>query len=126
MPTSPAEPERQQTDKSLAHERANADIALAEKAVIERAAAEVIEHAREKADRLLAAARDTADVKLEAPATRAQTEAAIANERKVEDEAIRELRAKADETLRKEREASARVLARLLPLEREKTDQYLL
>jgi signal transduction histidine kinase len=126
MPSSSAEPERQRTDTSLAHERANADAALAEKAAIERAAEEVIEHARETADEVLASARDTADVKIDAGTTRKQTESAIANERKVEDEAIRDLRAKADETLRKEREASARVLARLLPLERDKTDMYLL
>ncbi|HTF89512.1 MAG TPA: HAMP domain-containing sensor histidine kinase [Planctomycetota bacterium] len=126
MPTSSAEPERKRTDESLAGERAKADAALAEKAAIERAAAEVVERARDKADAVLATARDTADEKLETATTREQTESAIAIERKVEDRLISELRAKADETLRKEREASARVLARLIPLEREKTDQHLL
>jgi signal transduction histidine kinase len=125
MPTLPAGPERNQTDESLAKERAKADAALAEKAAIERAAADVIERAREKADEVLATARDTADEKLDTATTREQTESAIASERKLEDELISELRAKADETMRIEREASARVLARLIPLEREKTDQHL-
>ncbi|MEO6709143.1 MAG: HAMP domain-containing sensor histidine kinase [Planctomycetota bacterium] len=126
MPTSPAEPERKRTDQSLAGERAKADAALAEKAAIERAAGEVVERARDNADAVLAAARDMADEKIETATTREQTESAIAKERRVEDLLISELRAKADETLREEREASARVLARLIPLEREKTDQDLL
>jgi signal transduction histidine kinase len=126
MATSSAEPERKRTDESLAGERAKADAALAEKARSERAAADVIERARDKADAVLATARETADEKLDTATTREQTESAIASERRVEDELISDLRAKADETLRKEREASARVLARLIPLERERTDQHLL
>jgi signal transduction histidine kinase len=126
MPTSSAEPERKLTDQSLAGERAKADAALAEKAAVERAAAEVIDRARDKADRVLATARDTADAKLDTAKTREQTDSAVVKERKVEDELISELRANADETIRKEREASARILARLIPLEREQTDQHLL
>lgn len=126
MPTSSAEPERKLTDRSLADERAKADAALAEKAAIERTAVEVIERARDEADKVLTAARDAADEKLDTATTREQTDSAVVIERRVEDELIGELRAKADETLRKEREASARVLARLIPLEREQTDQHLL
>jgi len=125
MPTSSPVPERRLTDESLAGERSKADAALAEKIALERAAADVIERARDEADHVLAAARETADAKLDTAQTREQTEAAIATERKCEDKLIEDLRAKADETLRREREASARVLARLLPLEREKTDQHL-
>ena len=124
MSTSSPVPERQLTDESLADERARADAALAEKAVIEQAA-EVIERARHQADRVLAAERETADVKLDTATTREQTETAIATERACEDKLIGDLRAKADATLLNEREASARVLARLIPLEREKTDQFL-
>jgi hypothetical protein len=43
-----------------------------------------------------------------------------------EDEALRIERAAADETLRRERKEQARTLAALLPLDREKTDRYLL
>jgi signal transduction histidine kinase len=126
MATPSAGSERKLTDQSLADERAKADTALAEKAAIERIAADVIEHARDTADQVLASARDAADQKLDAATTREQADSAIANERKHEDEAISELRAQADETLRREREASARMLARLMPLEREQTDQHLL
>jgi signal transduction histidine kinase len=126
MPTPSAEPERKRTDQSLAGERAKADAALVEKAAIERAAADVIERARDKADEVLATARETADDKLELASTREQADSAIAQERRSEDRVIGELRAKADETLRQERAASARILARLIPLEREKTDQHLL
>lgn len=106
-------------------ERSKADAALAEKAAVESAAAEVIAHAREQADQVLAVARETADEKLEVATSREQADSALAQERRSEDELIDELRSKADETLRREREASARILARLIPLEREKTDQYL-
>ena len=125
MPTTSPVPERRLTDESLADERAKADVALAEKAVAERAATEVIERARDRADQVLAAARETADDKLDTATTRKQAEAAIETERESEDQLIGDLRAKADATLRNEREASARLLARLIPLEREKTDQYL-
>jgi len=126
MPIPSAEPERKRTDQSLAGERAKADAALTEKAGIEQTAADVIGHARDKADQVLATAREIADEKLEIASTREQADSAIAQERRSEDRVIGELRAKADETLRREREASARILARLIPLEREKTDQHLL
>ena len=126
MPTSPAEPERKLTDQSLAGERAKADAALAEKAAIERAAAEVLERARDKADKVLATARDTADARIESATTREQMDSAVENVRKVEDDLINDLHAKTDDTLRKEHEASARIFARLISLEREQTDQHLL
>jgi signal transduction histidine kinase len=44
----------------------------------------------------------------------------------LEDQAVRNERASADERLRREREEAARVLRKLLPLERDKTDRYLL
>ena len=73
----------------------------------------------------MATARKTADVKLDTATSRGQTEAALALERECEDKLVEDLRAKADETLRREREASARVLARLIPLKRDKADQRL-
>jgi signal transduction histidine kinase len=52
--------------------------------------------------------------------------AAIARERRREDEALQDQRAAADESLRREREETAGALTRLLPLERERTDRFLL
>ena len=118
-------PERKLTDESLAAERTNADAALAEKATAEAVAANVMALARERADAVLATAREVADAKANTGITHEQSEAAVASERALEDKLIGELRAKADETLRKERDSTARVLAELIPVEREKTDQYL-
>ena len=120
-------PERDQTDEGLAVERAKTDHALMEKrAAIEHAADVVVERAREEADDVLAVARATADEKLKLPAATAETRTAIAEERASEDQLIHDQRARADQTLRRERAAGARVLARLFPLERDKTDLYLL
>jgi signal transduction histidine kinase len=125
-PKSPR-PERTQTDKSLAVERARTDHALGEKnAAIEEKADVVIERAREEADEVLTVARAKADEKLSQPVSPEQSRATVAQERAREDAVLEDERAKADATLRRERAASARILARLLPLERDKTDQYLL
>ncbi|MBC7918766.1 MAG: HAMP domain-containing histidine kinase, partial [Rhodoferax sp.] len=53
-------------------------------------------------------------------------QAAIAEDREVEDATLRDERAAADKAVRRERAESSRVLTRLLPLERDATDQYLL
>ncbi|MDQ3032049.1 MAG: HAMP domain-containing histidine kinase [Myxococcota bacterium] len=117
-------PERKQTDESLAVERERADHALAEKeAAREQTADVVVERARDEADEVLTNARAKADAKLHAPASPEQTQSVVAEERAQEDELLREERALADETLRRQRAAS---LARLLPIERDKTDLYLL
>lgn len=124
MSTKDARPERKQTDESLAVERARSDHALREKrAAIEQKADVIIEHAREDADEVLSTARARADEKLKHPASTEQAQAVIAEERALEDEVLRDERASADATLRRERAAS---LARLFPLERDKTDLYLL
>ena len=115
---------RERTDESLAGERAQTDAALAEQNAVERKADAVIDHAREKADDILAAARDEADHKCEnSPGKAHET---VEEERARDDEALAAMRAKADEVLRAERAANARLLIKLLPLERNKTDQYLL
>lgn len=117
-------PERTQTDESLAVERAKTDHALSEKvAEIEHKADVVIERAREEADDVLTAARAKADDKLKHPASPLETPAVLAQERAHADEVLRDERAEADEALRRSRAAS---LARLLPIERDKTDLYLL
>jgi signal transduction histidine kinase len=56
----------------------------------------------------------------------APAQAVLAQERIEEDTALQEERGIADEVLRRERQAQSRNLAMLLPLEREKTDRYLL
>ena len=120
-------PERAQTDESLRTERDQTDRALAEqRAVAEHDARALIEHARDTADAVLTAARDKADQRLETTGSPSSAVASIAGEREQEDEATRRERASADESVRHEREENARALARLLPLERDKTDKYLL
>jgi signal transduction histidine kinase len=120
-------PERDQTDESLRSERKNTDRALAEtRKHIQETADDVLERARDHADAVLDSARDKADDRLDASAVGAQAREGLAKERAGEDQALKVERAAADETLRLEREEQARTLAALLPLEREKTDRYLL
>jgi signal transduction histidine kinase len=117
-----AAPERQQTDKGLRVERERTDEALAEReATVEEDADLVVQRARQEADAVLVAARDKAD---QAPDA-AVPDPPVARERAIADEAVRAERAAADETLRRERIENARILARLLPLERDETDRYL-
>ena len=127
MPRQDERPERDLTDKSLAVERAKSDAALAEKAAAEHVADVVVEHAREEADEVLSAARAKADVKLaDSTLQPAQMRAAVKQERVMEDHVVEGERAIADETLRQQRAANARLLATLIPAERDKTDQRLL
>jgi signal transduction histidine kinase len=116
--------ERERTDESLAGERAKTDAALAERLAIEERADAVLDRAREEADEVLTEARDEADYKLEHAGARGRD--TLAEERAREDEALAGMRARADEILRSERAANARLLIKLLPLERNQTDQHLL
>jgi signal transduction histidine kinase len=116
--------ERERTDESLAGERAKTDAALTAQTAIEKRADDVLDLAREEADEVLATARDKADRKLEAPLVSPRV--SVEDERAREDQAVEDMRAKADETLRVERAANARLLVRLLPLERGQTDKHLL
>lgn len=125
MPTNEASAEREQTDESLRLEREKTDHALAERQAAEEDSDLVVHNARESADAVLTEARAKADERLEA-SPHFGADATLAEERVLEDEALQEERASADESLRHEREENARVLARLLPLEREKTDRFLL
>jgi len=119
-------PERDQTDEGLRIERENTDRALIEKqAVVEEDADQVLQRARDNADAVLTEAREKADQRLEIEAPGAPLEA-ISEERTVEDASLRDERASADEILRRERKETARSVHTLLPLERERTDEYLL
>ncbi len=128
IPTSNASesPERELTDLSLREEREEADREMTRNRVVtETRADSVVEHARENADAVLVAAREKADHAADAIAPNA-IQTAIAEDREVEDSTLRDERAAADKTVLLERNARARMLTRLLPLERDATDQYLL
>ncbi len=127
MPKQDEPPDRALTDESLAVERAKSDAALADKADVERAADVVIELARADADEVLAAARAKADAKVvKSPLQPVKDRAAVKQERVSEDRVVECERAEADEALRRERAAKARLLATLIPAERDKTDQRLM
>jgi signal transduction histidine kinase len=120
-------PERARTDESLRTERENTDRVLLERqALVEDDADQVLESARKNADAVLVVARDKADQRLDESAPPAAMRAGIVEERASEDKALGDERALADEVLRRERAENARTLAGLLPLERDKTDRYLL
>lgn len=122
-----AKPDRGNTDEGLRRERANADRALAKRhTAAEEDADRILQHARETADEVLNVAREEADEKLDRTAPAAFSQVAIAGDREREDRAVDEERSTADELLARERAETAQALMRLLPLEREKTDRYLL
>lgn len=119
--------ERAQTDESLRVERKQTDVALAEKqAKVEETADAVILHARETADAVLDDAREKADGQLDKTGAPNPARATVEKERAREDSALEAERAAADESLERERQETTLALAKLLPLERVKTDRYLL
>jgi signal transduction histidine kinase len=120
-------PERDQTDQGLRTERQETDRALAERqAGLEEDADRVIQRARETADAVLTAARDEADQQVGDRARLAVSRAAVNEGRAREDEAVLAERLAADGSLDRERAETAGALEGLLPLERERTDRYLL
>jgi signal transduction histidine kinase len=123
-------PERDQTDESLRTERDLTDQVRADAlSRTEDNADSLLELARKNADAVLSEARDRADRRTDRAAHDGQvvpTGDFVARERAIEDDVVRDERASADDILRREREEAARVLSALLPLERDKTDRYLL
>jgi signal transduction histidine kinase len=120
-------PERLETDESLRIERARTDEeVVAQLRDIEAAAAGSIHSARENAAEALTAAREKADQKLPSPPRAAPSPAVVARAREREDEALAREQATTDARLHRQREAHLQALLRILPLEREKTDQHLL
>jgi signal transduction histidine kinase len=120
-------PEREQTDDSLSEERAKSDQEIrAGRDAVEARADETLRLARVTADEVLLEARQRADLVLEDSDPPLSANIAVARERVLEDGALERERAAADETLALERIETARVLARLLPVERDQTDQFLL
>jgi len=115
--------EREKTDVSLRLERDRIDRALLERqAALEFDACEVV-HERDNADALLSAARERAD-RLYEISRHEPPDLAIVEARVIEDQTLSGERAEADLVLRREREMS-RLLLRLIPIEREKTDRNL-
>jgi len=118
--------EREQTDDSLRDEREKTDNAIVEgRNLVQESADEVLRVARLDADSVLAEAREKADRLLEESEGTLSATAAVAIERKLEDASVRADREAADQTLALERAETARILARLLPVERDQTDDHL-
>lgn len=111
---------REVADFVLAEARATADQTL--KHAFNAVA--VLAEAREVADSVLAEARARADQTLKQAA--GGSRATVTQERARADATVRDDRASADESLHLERIKQAIAFSKLLPLEREKTDRYLL
>ena len=111
---------REVADSVLAEARATADRML--KHAFDAVA--VLAEAREVADSVLAEARATADQTLKQAA--GGSRATVTQERARADATVRDDRASADESLHLERIKQAIAFSKLLPLERETTDRYLL
>ncbi|HWI16331.1 MAG TPA: HAMP domain-containing sensor histidine kinase [Vicinamibacterales bacterium] len=110
----------------MREEREKSDRAIADgRDQVENIADAVLRHARIEADAVLHVARDKADRVLREGDGSAAAVRAVEQERAAEDAALREDRAAADETLEFERVETVRLLARLLPEEREATDSHL-
>lgn len=119
-------PDRDLTDDSLRVEREESDRAVLERqAVLQKDADQVIERAREDADAVLNAAREKADQRVGIAAGGVPA-ASVVEGREIADDVLRDERAAADAALDAERKGTARALARLLPVERDKTDRFLL
>ena len=120
--------ERENTDESLRVEREKTDRALVDRqAAVDENADQTVEQARSVADAFVATARVMADELLrEGSDEHVPPSTALAEQRAAEDDALEGARADADEALRRQREENVRILAALLPLERQKTDRYLL
>jgi signal transduction histidine kinase len=120
-------PDREQTDDSLRDERSKSDLAIVEgRDAVAELADDVLRRARQDADAVLMIAREHADRRLQNSDAPPTAGAAVARERVVEDAALRRERGSADDALQLERIETALVLKRLLPVEREQTDRFLL
>jgi signal transduction histidine kinase len=123
---SPAAEQRENTDESLRLEREKADRIAAELAAAQADADAQVVRAREEADAGIEAARAEADRKLREARGAVVPHAVVHGERALEDRALEDERRAADESIRREREENVRMLARLVPLERDRTDRHLL
>ncbi len=123
--------QREQTNQSLNSERRTDDALALKRKLTQDMADEIVDRARGQADEVLVAARHRADIKLdceggEGGLTPEVAREAVAQERVDEDVMVQKERDCADDNLRWERDEQARILAALLPLERSRTDRFLL
>jgi signal transduction histidine kinase len=123
-------PERDLTDASLREEREKADREMtAVRLAVERDADAVVEHARENADAVHGCGPRKADEKASEKtdgSTAWKPNPPLHGIGKSRTKPSYDERAAADLSVRSERDARTRMLTRLLPLERDATDQYLL
>ena len=124
MTTRDAGHERDQTDASLAVERAKADAKLQEAHHVEELEDAVIDKARDTADAVVRTARARTDQVSRSTSTPVLP--AVAEERRAADHKLASERTDADRVLRAERATRMRFLERLLPLERDQTDLSLM
>ena len=118
--------EREQTNEGLRVEREKTDQALAERqTIVDENADQVVKLAREEADAVLDAAREKADQRLKQTRPPTAQVAAIAEERATADDTLRDERNAEDVEIRHDRDAVAHAAAKIMPLEREETDRYL-
>lgn len=118
--------ERAKTDESLRTEREKADRVAVELAHAQAEADALVVQARAEADAGIEAARAEADRALSGQRGAAAPQVVVHGERALEDRALDDERRAADESIRREREENLRMLAKLLPLERDRTDRHLL
>ena len=117
--------EREQTDESLRVEREKSDAAVAQQlAEAEARSVELLERAQ--ADAELDAAREKADDRHAEQSPPSTSAVQVADARASEDASLRVERATEDEALAAREQESARAIAKLLLLERDKTDRDLL
>ncbi len=123
----PLQMERENTDESLRNERTKTDEELgARLRVIEEGTADAVDNARKDADAVIAAFRTTADQRAGSSGGLAPANSTVQKARAAEDARTARERAAADEELHDKRADDITTLLRLLPMEREKTDQHLL
>jgi signal transduction histidine kinase len=123
----PIDVERDKTDESLRVERQKTDQALVDRqAAVEERADQTLDQARSAADAVMATARVAADELMRGGEDRGLAPTILFEQRATEDKALDTARTDADEALRRQRDEDVRVLAALLPLERQNTDRYLL
>jgi signal transduction histidine kinase len=120
-------PEREQTDDSLRDEREKSDrVIAAGRDLVREHADDVLERARVEANAVLNVARDKADELLDGSDSLAEAVVVVEQARQLEDAVLQADREAADRALQIERAETARILASLLPAEREETDENLL
>jgi signal transduction histidine kinase len=119
---------RERVDRKVTEARAAAQVAAGETLAEERLLEDqLLLRAREDADVVLNLAREKADQLVEKASAQAVVPSTITVEARLAEDVVRRSeRALTDERIQRVRDESLRALSKLLPLEREATDRYLL